>query len=452
MGAARQKAGCIVSSAAAGVNKILAGFLVRFGVPVFGRAGKIPLMRSNRLAVLFLVLFLISLTVVVLGGLFWGNLQFSRSARVGVEFLSLWKPAQNFVLQSVSPYDASNALEVQRLVYGRAARPGEPAFLFVLPLYLVLLLFPLASLRDFFIAHALWLTLLQAALFGLVLLSLRLSRWRASWFALLLMLAFGLLWLPGALALAQGSLVLMQAVALFGALRAIEGEADELAGALVALGFLSLRLTGLMALLLGFWLISTGRYRILAGFLMTLTVLAAVSFLIYPNWLVDFFFNNLIAWRTQILPSTFRSLEHWFPGIGIALGQGLRAVAIVILFFEWQAVRGKGVHWLFWTASLTAILTPWFGMKYAPVWTAFTLPAVILVFSVMGQRWGLPGRLAAVLVGAALFFGLWQAYLLGLDSVFLFAYPLLMTVLLYWVRWWATRPPRLWADMLAQGR
>jgi hypothetical protein len=91
-------------------------------------------------------------------------------------------------------------------------------------------------------------------------------------------------------------------------------------------------------------------------------------------------------------------------------------------------------------------------MGFIPAWTAFSLPAVILVFSVMSQRWGLLGRLMAFLIGLGLLVGLWAAYLAGLDSVFLFAYPLAMTLLLYWVRWWATRPPRLWMDMLSRGR
>ncbi|MCS6995163.1 MAG: hypothetical protein N2117_08800 [Anaerolineales bacterium] len=406
----------------------------------------------NRLAALSLALFLLCLAVAIGGGLFWGNLQFSRNTHTGVEFLAVWKPAQNFALQGISPYNVENTLEVQRLVYGRVARTGERSFQFVLPFYFALLFFPLASIRDFFLAHALWMTLLQLAVSGLIVLSLRLSRWQASWFALPLISLFAVFWQPGTLALVDGNLVLAQSLLVFGALRAIESEADELAGALAALGLISLRVSGLVLLLLAVWVFSTGRYRILAGFLMTITVLIAVAFLVYPGWFTEFFFSSIIEWRTQVLPSTFRSLEHWFPGLGTPLAQGLRAVAIVILFLEWQAVRGKGVHWLFWTASLTAVLTPWFGMKYAPAWTAFSLPAIILVFSVMGQRWGLLGRLAALLIGTALFVGLWQAYLSGFDSVFLFAYPPGMTLLLYWVRWWATRPPRLWADMLTQGR
>ncbi|PWH11813.1 MAG: hypothetical protein DDG60_16285 [Anaerolineae bacterium] len=406
----------------------------------------------NHLRTIFLAVFLLSLTLALGGGLFWGNLQFSRNVRAGAEFLAFWKPAQNFVLRGISPYDVGNTLEVQRLVYGRVARAGERSFQFVMPLYVTLLFFPLASIRDFFIARALWLVLLQVATAGLVLISMRLSRWRGSWLSLPLVLLFGLTWQPGAQSMLDGNFIALQSLVVFGALRALEGEADELAGALAAFGLVYIRVTGLALLLLAVWVFASGRYRILAGFLMTLTILLAVSFLVYPGWMSEFFFRGIIEWRSQVLPSTFRSLENWFPGIGVSLAQGLRAVAIVILFFEWQTARGKGVHWLFWTMSLTAVLTPWFGMGFLPAWTAFSLPAVLLVFSVMGQRWGLLGRLAALLVGLALFAGLWAAHWRGLDSIFLFAYPFAMTILLYWVRWWATRPPRLWMDMLSKGR
>lgn len=406
----------------------------------------------NNLRSIFLALFFISFIIAIGGGLFWGNLLFSRSARAGTEFLALWKPAQNFALRGVTPYDISNTLEVQRLVYGRVARAGERSFQFTMPLYVTLLFFPLASIRDFFIARALWLVLLQVATAGLVLLSMHLSRWRASWLSLPLVLLFALFWQPGALSMMDGNFIILQSLFVFGAARALETEADELAGALAAFGLVYIRVTGLVLLLMAVWMVASGRYRILAGFLMTLTVLVAVSFLVYPGWFSEFFFSGIIEWRSQVLPSTFNSLENWFPGIGTRLAQGLRAVAIAVLFFEWQAARGKGTHWLFWTMSITAVLTPWFGMKYAPAWTAFTLPAVILVFSVMGQRWGLLGRLAAFLLGLGLLAGLWAARLAGLDSVFLFAYPLVMAILLYWVRWWAIRPPRLWMDMLSQGR
>ncbi len=408
-------------------------------------------MRSQ-LRSISLVLFVIFFIVAVGGGLFLGNLNFVRQVPAGIDFLTSWKPTQNFIMLGLSPYDPGNDLELQRLVYGRLARAGEPAFRFTFPLYFVLLFFPLGILRDFFIARAVWMILLQVALTSLVFVALALSRWRPSWLALPVVLLFAAFWAPSAVSIVDGNFILFQSLLLFGAVRAIESETDELAGALAAFGLFYLPVTGLPLLLLLVWAIASGRSRILAGFLMTLTLLVAISFLVFPGWLAQFLINSLNEWRAPLLPSTFRSLENWFPGLGLRLAQGLRAVAIAVLFFEWQAVRRKGAHWLFWTMSLTAVLTPYFGMRFAPAWTAFSLPAVILVVSIMGQRWGGLGRLAAFLVGALLLVGLWAAYRLGLDAMFLFVYPLVMAILLYWVRWWATRPPRLWMDMLSSGR
>jgi len=78
------------------------------------------------------------------------------------------------------------------------------------------------------------------------------------------------------------------------------------------------------------------------------------------------------------------------------------------------------------------------------------LPGVLLVASVMSQRWGLFGLFGAIITLAVVFIGLWTAQLNGLTSVFVLFYPLSLTLLLYWVRWGAVRPPRMWADELAR--
>jgi hypothetical protein len=404
----------------------------------------------NSLRTLLLVLFCLVLIVGLGGGLFWGNLKFVRAVPAGVDFFGLWKPAQNLIMQGVMPYDQVNTLQVQRWVYGRAALAAEQSYQFNMPFYVILLVLPVGWIGDFAIARTLWMVALELVSVGLAGVALQLSGWRPSWFILLLAALFGLFWAPGALSILHGSLVLFQALLVFGAIRALAREADELAGAFLALGLMYISVTGLSILLIGIWVVSLRRWRVLAGFLMTLTVLGAISFLVSPSWFSDFFFSILRTWREHALPSTFTLLEGWFPGLGVQLGQAVRALAIIGLFFEWQAVRGKGTPWLFWTTGLTAVLTPYFGLRFSPVWLAFTLPAVLLVFSVMGQRWGLFGHLMAFITLAGVFIGLWVAELAVLESVFLFIYPLFMTIMLYWVRWWVTRPPRLWIDMIAQ--
>jgi hypothetical protein len=117
-----------------------------------------------------------------------------------------------------------------------------------------------------------------------------------------------------------------------------------------------------------------------------------------------------------------------------------------VLLIEWRAVRGHDVRWLYWTACLSAALAPLLGIPTQPGWLAFTLPGVLLVASVMSQRWGVLGLITAILTLSGLFVGLWLAQLNGLTSVFILFYPLMLTLLLYWVRWGAVRPPRLWVD------
>ncbi|MBE3040695.1 MAG: hypothetical protein IMZ62_18010, partial [Chloroflexi bacterium] len=65
--------------------------------------------------------------------------------------------------------------------------------------------------------------------------------------------------------------------------------------------------------------------------------------------------------------------------------------------------------------------------------------------------WGVAG-----LVLLAIFFGFWiitaSLFLAGasaaLNDVLALVLPVLLVLGLYWMRWWAVRPPRTWSDSL----
>lgn len=249
--------------------------------------------------------------------------------------------------------------------------------------------------------------------------------------------------------LLSGNSIVLQAFLLFGALRAIELEADELGGAMAALALVNIEATGLVFIMLLIWVFSSQRWRILYGFGMTFAVLVGISFVLLSSWILPFLGAVLGNWRADALPSTFSLFEGWFPGIGMRLAQILAVGALTIVFLEWRSVRQQDVRWLFWTTSLTVAVTPLLGFPTIPSWLVLTLPGVLLVVSVMVQRWGLLGIGSAILVTAGLFFGLWSAQMSGTTAIFTLLYPLILTLLLYWVRWWAVRPPRMWADEIA---
>jgi hypothetical protein len=397
---------------------------------------------------IFLALFFLFFVVALTGGLLWANLNFVQRVPGGGEFFVLWKSGQNFLLRGDVPYQDLTR-QLQDFVYGQTAPPGEALPRLSMPIYLLLIFSPFAIIQDPLLARAVWMVFLEILLFGLVLLVIQLTRWKPGRVYIILLMLFGVFWAPAVASLFSGSTIIFQAMLVFGAVRAIEFRSDELAGALIALAWFHLEAVGLLIILILFWALTTNRLRIWAGFLMITLVLAGISIFFSGNWLFPFLGALLTNWRSNPNPSTFSLLEGWFPGVGIRLAQGLTLAAALILIAEWRAVRGKDVRWLLWTASLTIAVTPLLGLPFAPAWLALSLPVLLLVLSIMEQRWGAFGRWSAVALFTAIFFGLWAALQGSVGSVFVLFFPAMLIFLLYWVRWWAIRPPRLWADIIS---
>ena len=394
----------------------------------------------------FTTLFLVSFVVSMVGGLLWANLNFVRQVPGGSDFVVAWKSMRNFMMSSDAPYGENTVVQIQTQIYGRAARSAQYPYNVNIPLFLLILYLPLAWLKDFVLARAFWMIVLELSLFGVVLLSLRLARWKVHWSIGIFLLIFGVSWQPSVSMLMTGTSVMVQAFLFLLAFRNLELGADELAGALIALTFINLEITGFVLVTLLVWIISNQRWRVLGGMLMMLILLMILSFILLPGWVLPFMTATIANLRSGVVPSTYGIVESWLPGIGLRLAQILSVVALAILFLEWWAVRGQDVRWLFWTACLSAAVAPLLGIPFFPQWLAFTLPGVLLVVAVMVKRWRLLGFISAFVMLIGLFSGLWLAQRYGFTSVFLLFYPLLLTVLLYWVRWGAIHHTRLWVD------
>jgi hypothetical protein len=411
-----------------------------------------------RLLTILTTVFLIILAIATLGGLVWANTLYARNNPGEKEFLVPWLAARTFLQYGDNPYGEPAAQRAQVIYYGNVAAEGQDPLRLSVPFPVELFYFPFALVTDYPLARGLWMTCLEIALVALAFLSIRLADWKPARSLLPVVVVFALLWVYGYLPLIGSRPVIFAALAAVGSLLALRAGRDELAGALLVAPFFQFDVGFLLVVFILWWAIYHHRSRILAGFGMALTILLAVSFFVSLDWFLPFVGGLLshIAYNPAFTPGSI--FASWWPVLGPRLGWALTGLLLVLLFLEWRDVRGRDFRHLLWTASLTLALTPLIGIPVLPQdYVIFFFP-LVLFLTILTQRWpprprrwGLAG-----LVLLLLFFGLWLVTavltFIGasavLNDVLALAYPVLLVTGLYWMRWWAVRPPRTWSDSL----
>ena len=116
-------------------------------------------------AVLLSIVFLVLLTI--------ANYQYARNNPGGTDFLVHWLGTRAYFTEGISPYSDQVAVQIQNMVYGRTALPGEHELRVAYPFYSVILFFPLALIQDFTVARAVWMTILEIGLIALTLVSIQ---------------------------------------------------------------------------------------------------------------------------------------------------------------------------------------------------------------------------------------------------------------------------------------
>jgi len=96
-----------------------------------------------------------------LAALIFANYQFAKTSPGGTDFLVHWEGTRNFFTTGTSPYSDDTALKIQTMVYGRAAEAGEHELRVAYPLYSLFFFAPFALIKDFTLARAVWMAILE---------------------------------------------------------------------------------------------------------------------------------------------------------------------------------------------------------------------------------------------------------------------------------------------------
>jgi hypothetical protein len=267
-------------------------------------------------------------------------------------------------------------------------------------------------------------------------------------------LVFSLLWYHGLRSLINGNVVILIALGVAGAFYAIKNKYDEMAGVLLALTTIKPQVVLLVVLYVLIWAIFQRRYRIIAWFFITMALMVACATLLIPDWIMQNL-REVMRYPGYNPPGTPASaLATWFPALGPRIGTIISLAVIVIMIVEWWLARHQEYRHFLWTGCLTLVLSAWSGIQTDPGNFIMMMPAVILFFAILAERWPAISNVITASVIGGLLVLIWVIFIATLEKsyqpiqspVLFFPLPLILLIILYWIRGWAILPPKLYFD------
>lgn len=372
----------------------------------------------------------------------------------GGDFYTHWVASRGFIFEKIDPYSGEVPARVQELVYGDSAKAGDEPYILDTPFHILLLYFPFSLLSDPQLARALYILILELALFALALLSLRLTDWDTPRYFSVLFLLFCVFNFYSFQAILEASPVLLLGLIYAGILLALRTGQDEFAGALMAASLYYWEVGGPFLFLVAWRAYREGRNRVFAGLGMITFLLLAVSFLIYPNWVIPYLRAGMNNLRTDFGFSTHEIFSRLFPSQNGIYAWIFIGILVVALGYEWNAALTSDDRRFYWAACLSLAVTPLLGFRSEMEHLSVLVIPLALVFAVVHDRWNRIGDfltslmlLIIVLIPWAVFFWALPRFGEVTQQVMFLFLPLFTTIGLYWIRWWAIRPPRIWSDL-----
>jgi hypothetical protein len=389
------------------------------------------------------------LLAATIGGMVWINYRFSVDNPGGNDFLARWMGAHMWLMEGLSPYDFRVSEASQVFIYGRPALPenGEDVAHFVYPMYSMVFFAPF-GLLEYVTARTIWMTLLEVCAIGLVIVGLRAADWKPNVWLTALLFLFSLVWYHGTRTIIIGQFAGINAFLIILALYWIKEGQDVPAGVVLALTTAKPQMVFLLVPFVLLWAFSHRRLGILGGFFIALGSLLAVSFALIPDWYIQMARQVLDYPNYTNIGSPLSIIAAGVPGIRDLLNGVLHIVLSLYLIIEWVLAWRKDTRWFLWTAFMTLVVTNLVAPRTATTNYVMLLPVLLLIFRIWAQRWKRGGVWAAGGTLLLLFAGLWALFLATVQgntesALMYLPLPFICLFTLWWMRWWALRPPKL---------
>ena len=407
-----------------------------------------PLNLSNQL-------FLAITLLVILVGLVWVNYSFSKNNPGGNDFLVHYIGSRSFLFDGLSPYSNEVAVRIQTAAYGHTAEGDEHQLRVAYPLYSIILFAPFSLIADYAFSRALWMTLLEACLIGMVFVSLRLFRWQPPLWMQAVILLFSMTWYHALRGVINGNAVVLIAFLITIILLLLEQEKDKWAGVILAFTTIKPHLVILIIPFILAWSVYHQRLTVLRWFFISLFGLIGGGLILLPSWIAQNFFEILRYPGYNPAGTLAAALNELMPGLELNLKWGIGLVFSIMLIYEWWAGRMGDYSRFLWVALLTLGIGQWVGIQTDPGNFILLFPALILILSSLDKRWQDNGLIVVGVVLAILWIGLWVLFLATIQKsyqpvqnpIMFIPVPAIVLLGMYWIKWWVISPARfLWSD------
>ncbi|MEI7553711.1 MAG: glycosyltransferase family 87 protein [Chloroflexota bacterium] len=256
------------------------------------------------------------------------------------DFYIEWKGTQ-VALEGGNPYSNETTRLIQLGSKGRLVEPGEDQLAFVYPYWRIFFNAPIAFL-SYDWASAAWLGFLLTLYCGALYLLQRGLNWKSkspiknAFYYLAFIFSF-----PAFSSLMLGQSALLVTAFIGGVYYFLKKGATGTAGVLLALATVKPQLTLALIPLLLIRALWRREWRFIIAFFVTMGLLAAISFILFPAWLSEF-----IAVATR-----YPSYKPSLTGTAFAFVWLDGAVGTILGWFCWLLLACAGV-WLWWRFTL----------------------------------------------------------------------------------------------------
>ena len=390
--------------------------------------------------------------VVLIG---YGNVAFVQRAPAQSPFVARWTGLHAWLTQGTSPYDPSVSADSQVRIYGRPANAarGEDPQHFLYPPAVALYLGPFAFL-PLSTARGLWMTILQISLVALPLSAAWSFRWSMTGWLRTASVALGLFSLPGFLAVLHGDVSVVVSLAIVLSLVALHRRREAAAGLLAAATVVKPQLAFLFVAYLYVWGIHHRRWTLIGWMTTGLAVLLGISTALLPTWPLDIARQVLDYARLETIRSAVSRVLGTTQQPYSALTLIASAALLGYLLWEWRLSLTGSERSMTWAAMLTLTMTAALSPFSVLANQVLLIPPLLLAVCVWNERLrpGREGPLATAVIVLALV--TWAGAVGGVDpaeapGLSIVLPPILVGGALWWIRWWATRPPLVLESALA---